>query len=269
MSHLFVCPLHILKSLLYTQPYQTGPAAFLSNYLSCAKTKREEESKSTGLLLPLTLFHRLFHGLPPLVSTYYANYTPNFHAFPPLTNIYPDTNSWIHTQGETWSAKEAKLDQRPCVRESGYLVENSCPSLSLLLTLAWQQPEIWGLSRPLSWEKRTGQHTYTQKSFCLCSLSPSPSLAQTYKEERKPFVYAHSLIQPQIEIFVSHIHSLCHPHKTIKLSHAWFLFIVCLLNSFISCFSQFGAICLSILLCVCLSLHFSPALNIVPALSVN
>lgn len=90
-------------------------------------------------------------------------------------------------------------------------------------------------------------HTLRKAFVSALSLS----LAQTYKEERKPFVYAHSLIQPQIEIFVSHIHSLCQPHKTIKLSHAWFLFIVCLLNSFISCFSQFGAICLSILLCIC------------------
>lgn len=142
--------------------------------------------------------------------------------------------------GGAWLVKEAKLDQRPCVREPGYLVENSCPLLSLPLTPAWQQPEIWGLSRPLSWGKRTGQHTYSQNSFCLCSFSLSPWLTRTYKEERKLFVHAQSLIQPQTEIFVSHVHSLCQPHKTIKWSHAWFLFIVCLLNSFISCFSQFG-----------------------------
>lgn len=61
---------------------------------------------------------------------------------------------------------------------------------------------------------------HTLRKAFVSALSLSLSLAQTYKEERKPFVYAHSLIQPQIEIFVSHIHSLCHPHKTIKLSHA-------------------------------------------------
>ncbi len=141
-------------------------------------------------------------------------------------------------------------------------VSASHPSLTAARNMRPLQTSVLG-------KKRTGQHTYTQKSFCLCSLSHYPSLTQTYKEERKPFVYAHSLIQPQIEIFVSHIHSLCQPHKTIKLSHAWFLFIVCLLNSFISCFSQFGAICLSILLCICLSPHFSPTLNIVPSLSVS
>lgn len=161
--------------------------------------------------------------------------------------------------GAAWLAKEVKVDQRPCVRKPDYLIESSCPLLSLPLTLTWQQPEIWGLSRPLSWERGTGQHTYTLKSFCFCSLSHSHSLSQTYKEERKPFVYAHSLIQPQIEIFVSYIHSLFHPHKTIKLSHAWFLFIVCLLNCFISCFSQFGTICLSIFLF--LQLPFFPILS--------
>lgn len=90
-------------------------------------------------------------------------------------------------------------------------------------------------------------HIHSEKLLFL-PPSHSHSLSQTYKEERKPFVYAHSLIQSQIEIFVSYIHSLFHPHKTIKLSHAWFLFIVCLLNCFISCFSQFGTICLSIFL---------------------
>lgn len=196
----------------------------------------------------------------------------------PLWHTYTLTHTLIHTctfgrggvGGLGWPRKPGWIKGHVW-GESGYLIENSCPSLSLLLTPAWQQPEIWGLSRPLSWgRKKKGQDsTHTLRKAFVSALSHSPSLIQTYKEERKPFVYAHSLIQPQKEIFVSHIHSLCHPHKTIKLSHAWFLFIVCLLNSFISCFSQFGAICLSILLCICLSLLLSPALIIVPVLSVT
>lgn len=126
-------------------------------------------------------------------APYYANYATTFMYSP--SDIRIPWHTLLHTHRETWQAQEARLDQRQCVRESGNLVENSCPLLSLPLTLAWQQPEIWGLSRPLSWEKRTGQHTYTEKSFCLCSLFHSPSLTQTYKDERKPFVYAHSLIQ--------------------------------------------------------------------------
>lgn len=206
-------------------------------------------------------------------APYYANYTPPFH----VLSLW---HTLIHTykrRGEDLAGEGSRAGSKACVcmsvcvweSEPGYLVENSCPLLSLPLTPAWQQLEIWGLCRPLSWERRTGRHTYSQKSFCLCSLSRSPLLTHTYKEERKPFVYAHSLIQPQIKICVSHIHSLCQPHKTIKLSHAWFLFIVCLLNSFISCFSQFGAICLSILLSICFSLHFSPASTLCFLFSVS
>lgn len=134
-------------------------------------------------MLPLK-FHRLFHGLPPLVPPYYANYTPTFICS--SSDIDLPWHTLIHLGGETWLAKEATLDQRPCVREPGYLVENSCPLLSLPLTPAWQQPEIWGLPRPLSWGKRTGQHTYTQNSFCLCSLSLS--LAHPGLQRRKKAV---------------------------------------------------------------------------------
>lgn len=120
-----------------------------------------------------------------------------------LQQTHIHMNEWMRR----WLAKEPKLDQRPCVGK-GYLIENSCPSLSLPLTLAWQQLEIWGLSRPLSWEKDTGRHTYALKSFCFISLPHSPSLTQTYKEERKAFVFARSLTQLQIEIFVSYKHTL-------------------------------------------------------------
>lgn len=199
---------------------------------------------------------------------------------PPLSCVSPlwHTYTLTHTHtymlvvgGVAWLAKEARLDQRPCVRgvrvphrkQLPLAVSASHPGLTAARNMRPLQTSVLG-------KKKKGQDsTHTLRKAFVSALSHSPSLTQTYKEERKPFVYAHSLIQPQKEIFVSHIHSLCHPHKTIKLSHAWFLFIVCLLNSFISCFSQFGAICLSILLCVCLSLLLSPALIIVPVLSVT
>lgn len=150
--------------------------------------QREEESKSPGLVLLLTsCYHLSFtvcsivcHHLCPLLR----QLRPHFHLFFLWHRL---TLTHTHTfRGETWLTKEAKLDQRPCVREPGYLVENSCPLLSLPLTPAWQQPEIWGLSRPLSWGKRTGQHTYTQDSFCLCSLSLS--LAHPGLQRRKKAV---------------------------------------------------------------------------------
>lgn len=134
----------------------------------------------------------------------------------------------MHAQrGRLGRPRKPTLDQRPRVREPGVprrkqlplAVSASHPGLTAARNMRPLQTSVLGKKKI-----GTGQRTYTQKSFCLCALSlsfsHSPSLTQTYKEERKPFVYAHSLIQPQMAIFVSRIHSLCQPRKTIKLSHA-------------------------------------------------
>lgn len=135
------------------------------------------------ILLPK--FHCLFHSLPPPAPLTTLIATPTFICWHTLTltHIYVMINTF-GGGGAAWLAKEVKMDQRPCVRKPDYLIENSCPLLSLPLTLTWQQPEIWGLSRPLSWERGTGQHTYTLKSFCFCSLSLSLALSDIQRRKK-------------------------------------------------------------------------------------
>lgn len=187
-------------------------------------------------------------------------------------------------------AKETKVDQRPCVGK-GYLLENSCPFLPLPLTLAWQQLEIWGLSRPLSWEKRDRTaYIHSEKllfhlSLCL-SLSLSLSRRHTKKKARC-FVFAHSLIQLQIEMFITNVLPLqtyyiiiCFISSCslfVKLFH--YLFKPVLLNFFVSLthclpfypllFFNFSIV---VALSVCLSsstLMFSPFLSTFPLFHIS
>ncbi len=73
--------------------------------------------------------------------------------------------------------------------------------------------------------------THTLRKAFVSALSLAlPRSPRHTKKKRKPFVYAHSLIQPQIEIYVSHIHSLCQLHKNIIciitcLISPYFLFV--------------------------------------------
>lgn len=124
---------HILKSLLNTHP--TGPAAFCRNNFPVAKTNREREQKplfgvDSNFIL-LVKSHRLLRGLTSLVPLS-TPITPPRSCVLLLTRTYPDTHS---------SRERLGLPRKPSrikggVREPGYLVEHSCPLLSLPLTPA-------------------------------------------------------------------------------------------------------------------------------------
>lgn len=183
-------------------------------------------------IICLKLKQRLRNGAKP--CTYFYSVHHLFHALMRCTlPLLHGGVIKIHIY-RTWWAKQAG-SKAMCEGP------NSCPLLSP--TLVWQQPEIWGLPRPLFWEKK--DRTAHPNSEKLLSLF-TRSVTQT--KEKPTRLSVCSFIQQQIQIFISHIHSLGQPHKTSKGLHAWFSVIVCLLNSFISCFSQFGTICLSILL---------------------
>lgn len=136
-------------------------------------------------------FHCLFDGLPPLVPLPTPITPPAFMYCP--SNMH--TLRHTYAGGRFGLAKEAKPDQRPGVREPGYLVESSCPLLSLPLTPAWQQPEIWRLSRPLSWEKKRDRTAHIDSGkllSLLSSLTVPRSPRHTKKKESRLSMLIHS-----------------------------------------------------------------------------
>lgn len=128
-------------------------------------------------------------------SLYYTKLHPHFH-------VFTVTHTYIH-------AHRGTLDQKLSVRQPGYLVENSCPLLSLPLTPAWQQPEIWGLPRPLSWEKRTGQHIHSEKLLSLLSLSLACSDIQRRKKAICLCSFTHSATNRNLRF----TYTLSQPHS--------------------------------------------------------
>lgn len=188
-SYMFTCsihlPLHIHKIAAEYTSIKTGPAAFLWNYLSCAKTKSGEESKSPGLVLPFTSFYHfsfivcstVCHHLCPLLRQLQ-------HDFLPLTCTYPDTHSYRETLAgpgsPAWSKAVCEGVRIPRRKQLPLAVSASHPGLTAARNMRPPQTSVLG--------KKTGQDRHIHWETLLSLLPLSLSLARSNIQRRKKAV---------------------------------------------------------------------------------
>lgn len=158
---------------------KTGPAAFLWNYLSCAKTKREEERKSCGLVLLLTSFYHWSLTVCSTVGHHLCPWTwqlhPHFYVFS-LWHTHITWHTLTHTyaggdlagQGSQAGSKAVCEGARvPRRKQLPLAVSASHPSLTAARNMRPLQTSVLGKKKD-----RTA-HIHSEKLLSLLSLSLS------------------------------------------------------------------------------------------------
>lgn len=127
-----------------------------------------------------------------------------------------------------WGVNETLVGQRTQTGSKAMCGEGLPHRKQLPLAVSASHPGLTAVRnmRPLQTSVLGKRHRTAHIRSEKLLFHLSPSLAQMYKEERKAFVFARSLIQPQIESLF-HTNSLPSSHNHSIITLHFFLLSVC------------------------------------------